>query len=202
MPKYTCLGVYAPSGSMIRVMRNPQRGQYTFNEDTGACTVSKFDAKRKFKVDYIYNGAVHSHDIKPMREPDLTIGSEEDPYLKRWWVIPRNPVFNIYLHNIIRPDDDVLHDHPWWNISIVLKGGYVETTHKGAFTRRAGSVVFRFAKALHSLAPLEDCWSLFITGPRFRVWGFACPKGWIPYYVFKAYEPGTSGTTVNRGECP
>ena len=138
-----------------------------------------------------------------MRKPDLVIGTAEDPYLKRWWVIPRNPVFNIYLHQILRPDDDVLHDHPWWNLSILLRGGYVETTPRGAFTRRPGSVVFRFAKALHSLAPLGGgCWSLFITGPRFRTWGFACPKGWVPYYQFKNYDMrGVSGAIVSSGGC-
>jgi hypothetical protein len=138
-----------------------------------------------------------------MRKPDLTIGSEEDPYLRRWWVIPRNPVFNIYLHHILRPDEEVFHDHPWWNMSIVLKGMYYETTPKGRFLRRAGSVVFRYAKALHSLAPLSGgCWSLFITGPRFRTWGFACPKGWIPFYQFKPYHAGHSGAVAERGECP
>jgi len=137
-----------------------------------------------------------------MRTPDLIIGTEEDPYLKRWWVIPRNPVFNIYLHQILRPDNDVLHDHPWWNLSIVLKGGYVETTPKDAYTRRAGSLVARRPTALHSLAPLPGgCWSLFITGPRLRVWGFACPKGWIPYYKFKNYDNRASGEVVGEGGC-
>ena len=85
---------------------------------------------------------------------------------------------------------------------ILLRGGYVETTPRGAFTRRPGSVVFRFAKALHSLAPLGGgCWSLFITGPRFRVWGFACPKGWVPFDVFKSYDAKKSGEVVGRGGC-
>lgn len=61
------------------------------------------------------------------RKPDFTIGRTDDVYMRRWYVIPRNRWFNIYLHNIMCDDDTTaLHDHPWWNISIVLKGGYWE----------------------------------------------------------------------------
>lgn len=50
-------------------------------------------------------------------------------YMLRWWKIMRNAYFNIYLHNVLRSDDDTaLHDHPWWNFSIVLQGGYYEHT--------------------------------------------------------------------------
>lgn len=50
-------------------------------------------------------------------------------YMLRWWLIARNAFFNIYLHNVLRSDDDLaLHDHPWWNFSIVLDGGYFEHT--------------------------------------------------------------------------
>lgn len=64
------------------------------------------------------------------RPPDFVIGSPDDPYLQRWWLIPRNPIFNLYAHRILRDDDDrALHDHPWWNVSIILRGGYVEVTN-------------------------------------------------------------------------
>ncbi len=45
-----------------------------------------------------------------MRKPDFTVigqGTEEVPYLQRWWVIPRNRWFNIYLHKFQHSDDDV-----------------------------------------------------------------------------------------------
>ena len=59
------------------------------------------------------------------RPPDFIIGEPANPYLIRWWVIPRNRWFNIYLHEIRRSDDDrALHDHPWLNCSILLHGGY------------------------------------------------------------------------------
>ena len=48
------------------------------------------------------------------RPADFVIGGAERPYLRRWWVIPRNRLFNVYLHQFLRSDDDrALHDHPW-----------------------------------------------------------------------------------------
>jgi len=143
------------------------------------------------------------------REPDFCIGGKEAPYMKRWWVIPRNRLFNIYLHNILKDDDDrALHDHPWWSISIILRGGYWEHTPAGRFWRKAGSIRFRSATASHRLElgktshyekwyseSLQcDCfrtryvsapaWTLFITGWKVRDWGFHCPKGWVPWQIF------------------
>lgn len=84
------------------------------------------------------------------RPPDFVIGGHERPYLLRWWVIPRNPVFNIYLHQFRRSDDDrALHDHPWlFNASWLLSGEYVEHTIKAGgllvrTRRRAGDWKFR-----------------------------------------------------------
>lgn len=60
--------------------------------------------------------------------PDQRIGTNDDPYLDRWFIIKKNRWFNIYLHHFHRSDDDrALHDHPWlFNMSWVLKGGYSE----------------------------------------------------------------------------
>lgn len=134
---------------------------------------------------------MHSGLKKLKRKPDFIIGSPDHPYMLRWWIIPRNRFFNIYLHKILRDDDDrALHDHPWWNVSIVLRGGYREITPTGSKMRRPGSVVFRRATAIHRLelpvinATISYCWSLFITGRRVRTWGFHCPKGFVPWHEF------------------
>jgi hypothetical protein len=121
-----------------------------------------------------------------MRAPDFIIGPPGKPYLRRWWVIPRNRFFNIYLHQILADDDArARHDHPWWNISIIFSGAYWEDTPFGVFLRRAGSVVFRRPSAAHRLVLRKDgdgkpqpCWSLFITGPVVREWGFHTACGW------------------------
>lgn len=134
--------------------------------------------------------------IPERRNPDFIIGSDEDPYMRRWWVIPRNKVFNIYLHHFLHSDDDrALHDHPWWNCSILLKGSYVEHTINagGVNVRteyRAGNVKPRRAIAAHRVELTDGpCWSLFITGPVIRQWGFHCPSvGWRHWKVFTSPE--------------
>ncbi len=131
------------------------------------------------------------------RKPDFIIGPHDAPYLRRWWVIPRNRWFNIYLHQILASDDDrALHDHPWVNCSIILKGRYREITPTKVSERRAWRPVLRRAVAAHRLVilPGESCWSLFITGPIVRQWGFHCPKGWRIWTEFvNARDSGQIG---------
>lgn len=116
------------------------------------------------------------------RAPDFIIGPHDAPYLRRWWIIPRNRWFNIYLHNFLKSDDDrALHDHMYVNASILLKGHYREHTKRGAFMRKCWRVYLRLPSTAHRVEILPDCpsvWTLFITGPRVREWGFHCPKGW------------------------
>lgn len=119
------------------------------------------------------------------RAPDFVIG---DDYLRRWWVIPRNPFCNVYLHEILVSDDDrALHDHPWQNTSVLLGGSYIEHLPDGsALTRTVGDIVTREATALHRLEiPAGGrAVSLFMTGPKVREWGFACPQGWRVWTEF------------------
>ncbi|SKY23405.1 Protein of uncharacterised function (DUF550) [Mycobacteroides abscessus subsp. bolletii] len=136
-------------------------------------------------------------------EPHQPIGAEgEAPYLLRWYVIPRNRWLNIYLHKFLRDDDDrALHDHPWWFVSLMLWGQYVEVTEEGRSVRSApepwrffwGDRPLAFRRgtwrhrvelvpaATHSnqfLARRDQrklpCWTLIVTGRRVRLWGFWC----------------------------
>ena len=124
------------------------------------------------------------------RHPDFIIGGAETPYVLRWWVIPRNRFFNIYLHKFLRSDDDrALHDHPWINLSILLEGSYIEhSIQQGgvqhAVHRHAGQFKFRGPRSAHRIEIDKPCWTLFITGPVVRNWGFHCPKGWRPWQQF------------------
>lgn len=129
------------------------------------------------------------------RPPDFVIGVN---YISRWWVIPRNKIFNIYLHQMTGSDDErALHDHPWMNLSIILRGGYNEITPKGTKIRRAGDLILRRSVASHRLhLNLSPTWSLFITGPVVREWGFHCPKGWRHWKDFTA--PADRGQ-IGRG---
>lgn len=120
------------------------------------------------------------------RAPDFVIGND---YLRRWWVIPRNPFSNVYLHDIRKSDDDrAFHDHPWPNTSFLIFGSYIEHTPSGRYARLAGDVVHRPAHALHRLEviPGQRAISLFSTGPKQREWGFACNHGWVHWKDFTA----------------
>ena len=138
--------------------------------------------------------------------PDFVIGGD---YLLRWWILPRNPLLNVYLHVFGRSDDDrALHDHPWASCSIVLTGGYWEVlpcspsipiASTFEVWRAPGAVVVRGAREAHRIAldPGEYCVTLFITGPRVRSWGFWCPRGWRHWKEFT--NPKDGGATVGRG---
>ena len=141
------------------------------------------------------------------RSPDFVVGGSVNPYLLRWFVIPRNPVFNIYVHLFLRSDDDrALHDHPWVNLSILLDGSYTEHTIAAGginvrTVRNAGVWKFRSSgKQAHRIELTSGpCWTLFITGPRYRHWGFHCPdKGWVHWEKFTAAnDPGAVGPGCN-----
>jgi len=144
-------------------------------------------------------------------QPHQIIGGPDDPYLLRWYVIPRNPWLNVYVHKFMRSDDDrALHDHPWWFVSLMLRGGYVEISetaegnltalsriapdwsrlwvHRGlgwralAFRRATYRHRVKLIPAVEHSNPFigrrdrreQPAWTLVITGPRRRLWGFWC----------------------------
>lgn len=125
-------------------------------------------------------------------KPHFIIGGNADPYMLRWFLVPRNRRFNIYLHKFLRDDEDrALHDHPWWFISLILKGGYFERVGQGVISRRAGSIAFRKATHRHRVilfvteeGKRRPCWTIVITGQKKRTWGFWCPKGFVPWHEF------------------
>ena len=133
------------------------------------------------------------------RAPDFVIGGEQRPYLKRWWVIPQNRLMNVYLHQFLRSDDDrAEHDHPWANVSWLLQGYYWEWRNDVAHLRIAGDVVVRPSGRIHHRIQLiggAPVWTLFVTGPKYREWGFLCPnRGWVHWKLFTAADdPGSIG---------
>ena len=153
--------------------------------------------------------------VASQRPPDYFISGNEGTYLRRWWVIPKNRFFNIYLHEFRRSDDArALHDHPWFNVSFVLSGGYYEHSvdfrgNRLCHIRIAGDLVFRSPWKAHRIELLQcyntekqdfveyTCWSLFITGPRLREWGFHCPAGWKHWKDFVTQRDG--GNSIGPG---
>lgn len=142
-------------------------------------------------------------------KPHFIIGSENDPYMYRWYIIPRNRFFNLYLHKFLRDDDDrALHDHPWWFVSLIFRGGYFEKVTPNEYgidrqCRLAPSIAFRRAEHRHRVVLFLDddgkpvpCWTIVLTGRSKRVWGFWCPKGFVPWFDF--VKPSNAGE-VGRG---
>jgi hypothetical protein len=134
-------------------------------------------------------------------QPHFVIGGADAPYMLRWYLIPRNRAFNIYLHKFLRDDDDrALHDHPWWFVSIILKGGYWELVPKDGgpankvLQRKVGTIAFRPAIHRHRVVlhaktgQKTPAWTLIITGRKKRMWGFYCPKGFVPWHQFVAQD--------------
>jgi len=142
-------------------------------------------------------------------------------YMERYWIVPyayerklrfvdrpfgwllQKLGIAVRIHHILRSDDDrALHDHPWWYVSLILRGWYMEVTpvydESGLYSHRdlkayhPGALLFRRATAKHRLIiPTLDatdgtrrdqsCWTLFITGPYKQRWGF------YPYLRTKIY---------------
>src|SRR5277367_2854970 len=139
-----------------------------------------------------------------LHEPDFTVRQNEEVYLQRWHLVPRNDVMNIYLHRFLKDDDDrALHDHRGDNRSWILEGSYLEHLEGGVcYTRRPGDHVVRRAVTLHrvELFHSRPVISLFSIGPVVRDWGFKCPDGrWIPWQEFVKVIPGGNETGVGCG---
>jgi hypothetical protein len=117
------------------------------------------------------------------------IGPRNNPYmlryiLFRWANLPR-----VYVHKFLRSDEDrAPHNHPWWFVSLVLRGHYLEYTDKppNPHVRKRFSLAYRPLSTFHrvdlpngfrpdgSYGPMP-CWTLVVTGPDVRSWGFRCP---------------------------
>ncbi len=144
--------------------------------------------------------ALWASEIMATRPADLVIGGG---YLHRWFILPRNASANLYLHLMLRDDEDVLHDHPWPNTSLIIAGGYHEHTPQGVMLRLPGDNIERKATDAHALKLFDGkpCISLFFTGAKERDWGFHCPKGWVPWQQFTSgYTDGQSQRGVGCGE--
>ena len=91
------------------------------------------------------------------------------------FTLMKTPWFNLYLHRLWAPNPHPqCHDHPWWFYTLILKGGYLETQEGVVWTWRSpGTILYRPAEFKHNVVTLKTpVWSLVLTGPREREWGF------------------------------
>lgn len=124
------------------------------------------------------------------REPDEIIGpgirsrlrdgphpEVPDQFLKRWFIKPKNEYNNWYLHCFTKDDEDrALHDHPWWNLSILLDGSYYEhTIAKGGVHHRqlltAGDMKLRAPWDAHRVECIKELCDCSVADP--------CPNGHV-----------------------
>lgn len=98
-------------------------------------------------------------------------------YVRRWYI--ETPLFSIRLHHWLHSDDNrALHDHPWWFITLILKGGYTDLSHNNEHLSQ-GSIRFRKAEHQHSVKVGKGgAWTVLLTGPKTRKWGFQVGKKW------------------------
>ena len=104
------------------------------------------------------------------------------PYLTRYYVAypdhdqrQREDIpFNVFIHQFMKSDDPVCHDHPWNYLTIVLKGGYWEHFIDGTKKWRGpGSIVL--SRGNYHWVEIEHpgkTWTLFFRGKKRKDWGF------------------------------
>ena len=105
------------------------------------------------------------------RGPSWPDYDKAEPFMVRYYLLFRKRPswfpFNIFLHKILKSDLGDLHDHYWTYLTIIIKGGYWETTSKGTFWRKPGYIGFRSANHFHrvDLKPETKTMTIFIPGP-------------------------------------
>lgn len=124
-----------------------------------------------------------------------SLGRSNDPYMKRWGIL--TPWFSIRIHHWFRGDDDRhYHDHDWNFVCIVLAGSYEDVSYEEIDhlqcvtydTLTPGSIRYRRAEFKHMLKT-DGCWTLVLTGPKKRCFGFWVPNksGKMVWFKAKRY---------------
>lgn len=131
------------------------------------------------------------------------LGLAECPYVYRWRIDARK-VGSIRVHHWLAQDDPrAFHDHPWWFVTLVIRGGYTDATPDGGEHLRAPCVRFRPALYRHTVIPDRGgAWTILLTGRNTRVWGFweRLPSGTVKFrkarrwFESKGHHPCDSGS--------
>jgi len=95
------------------------------------------------------------------------------PWMERYYLLfrkrPKWFPFNILIHKMLDDDHgEGVHNHLCPYITIILKGGYWETTNKGTFWRGPGYIGFRKNTDKHSLKLKDNkpAWTIMLVGPH------------------------------------
>lgn len=120
----------------------------------------------------------------------------DQPYIERYYLFltDRNETFpfNVFIHHILKSDNDELHDHPWGYFTFILSGGYYEHLK----LKLAGSEEEKIVKLwrgpgfyqsvssswIHRLEldkTKGETWTLFIPFKKEKDWGFYTKDGFV-----------------------
>lgn len=100
-----------------------------------------------------------------------TLGHEDCPFVRRWKI--RHPLRAIHVHHFLRSNTEgVYHDHPWWFLTIVLKGRYTDCSPRpdgteGEDRLRVGSVRLPHRDHIHRVET-DGAWTLVFAGRSVR----------------------------------
>ena len=128
-----------------------------------------------------------------------TVGEEHvyEDYLTRYYLLPDNPVCNLFLHIWHASDQfDALHDHPWASVSVLIRGELFEITEKYAARVKKYLPVFRRATHRHRIQVPQQQHTpitIFLTFIKVREWFFWCQKSGDQLTKDKYHQ---------RGGCP
>ncbi len=132
-----------------------------------------------------------------------TVNEEKVLYLRRWFICTTK-WGNLYLHKILRSDDDPdPHDHPWNFWTLILWRGYFDMQYAWDVLRKerylsnaekTKPLRFYFRKAEHchqvKLINSKPAWTLVFLGKYDidREWGFVKEDGtWVYWRVYLNY---------------
>jgi len=114
-------------------------------------------------------------------------------HFRRYRLI-QTPWFAVYIHQILRSDEDLdPHDHPWNFSSVILEGAYRERVWYppnfdkiNYYDHYTGDVIEHKAEDAHKITLIsQEVWTLVFTSGRERYWGYQTPIGWIGHKEYR-----------------
>lgn len=140
-------------------------------------------------ITVLYDPATGEPVVEGMRYDPIEDGAYR---LDRYHLV-ESPEWNVRYHHIMTSDPSDLHDHPWDYVTTLLAGAYVEVTPLGSMLYRAPCTLVRRAEDAHRLElPEGPVWSLLVTGPVRRPWGFHTEAGWVPWHKHGQRTPAAT----------
>lgn len=146
-----------------------------------------------------------ARDVEVVRDKD-----DGRPLLVRYRLL-FTPWWRVYVHHFVESDSgrDV-HSHPWNFLTLILRGGYLETVPIERYRRRIlagkwpphwptppleqhfrrpGSLLWRPHRWVHrvDLRDGREAWTLIVvSAKKGREWGFLTPEGYVPWQDYVA----------------